>query len=49
MIRGRVEFDNAVLEDFIIVRSSGVPMFHLANAYDDVDMGSPTSSGARIS
>ncbi len=39
VIRGRVEFDNAVLEDFIIVRSNGVPMFHLANAYDDVDMG----------
>ena len=39
LIRGRVEFDNALLEDFVIVRSSGVPMFHLANAYDDFDMG----------
>lgn len=39
LIRGRVEFDNAVLEDFIIVRSSGVPLFHVANAYDDLDMG----------
>lgn len=39
VIRGRVEFDNAVLEDFVIVRSSGVPMFHLANAYDDLHMG----------
>jgi glutamyl-tRNA synthetase len=39
LIRGRVEFDNAVLEDFIIVRSSGVPMFHVANAWDDLDMG----------
>ncbi len=39
LIRGRVEFENAVLEDFIIVRSSGVPMFHVANAYDDYDMG----------
>ncbi len=37
-IRGTVEFENALLEDFIIVRSSGVPMFHLANAYDDLDM-----------
>lgn len=37
-IRGTVEFDNSLLEDFIIVRSSGVPMFHLANAYDDLDM-----------
>ena len=39
VIRGRVEFENAVLEDFVIVRSSGVPMFHVANAYDDYDMG----------
>jgi glutamyl-tRNA synthetase len=38
LIRGRVEFDNAVLEDFVIVRSNGVPMFHVANAYDDLDM-----------
>ncbi len=39
LVRGRVEFDNATLEDFVIVRSSGVPMFHVANAYDDLDMG----------
>jgi glutamyl-tRNA synthetase len=39
VIRGRVEFENAVLEDFVIVRSSGVPMFHLANASDDLAMG----------
>ncbi|NNE96391.1 MAG: glutamate--tRNA ligase [Acidimicrobiales bacterium] len=39
VIRGRVDFDNAVLEDFIIVRSNGTPMFHVANAYDDADMG----------
>ena len=38
VIRGRVEFDNAVLEDFVIVRSNGAPMFHVANAYDDLDM-----------
>lgn len=39
LIRGRVEFDNSTLEDFVIVRSSGVPLFHVANAYDDLDMG----------
>ncbi len=39
VIRGRVEFENAVLEDFIIVRSNGVPMFHVANAYDDATTG----------
>ncbi len=38
LIRGRVEFENEVLEDFVIVRSNGVPMFHVANAYDDLDM-----------
>ncbi len=38
LVRGRVEFANETLEDFVIVRSSGVPMFHLANAYDDLDM-----------
>jgi len=39
VIRGRVEFENELLEDFVIVRSNGVPMFHVANAYDDLDMG----------
>lgn len=39
VIRDRVEFDNAQLEDFVIVRSNGVPMFLLANAIDDIDMG----------
>ncbi|MEM9133237.1 MAG: glutamate--tRNA ligase [Actinomycetota bacterium] len=39
VVRGRVEFDNSVLEDFVIVRSNGTPMFHVANAYDDLDMG----------
>ncbi len=39
VVRDRVEFENANLEDFVIVRSNGVPMFLLANAVDDVDMG----------
>lgn len=39
VIRDRVEFENVHLEDFVIVRSTGVPMFLLANAIDDVDMG----------
>jgi len=38
VIRGRVEFENSVLEDFVVVRSNGTPMFHVANAYDDMDM-----------
>src|SRR5690606_14170019 len=38
VIRGRVEFENRHLEDFVLVRSNGVPMFLLANAIDDIDM-----------
>ena len=39
LIRGTVTFENAVLEDFVILRSNGTPMFHLANAVDDADQG----------
>lgn len=39
VIRGPISFENAELEDFVIVRSSGVPMFLLANAVDDADLG----------
>jgi glutamyl-tRNA synthetase len=39
VIRGHVSFENAVLEDFVIQRSNGTPMFHLANAVDDADQG----------
>jgi glutamyl-tRNA synthetase len=38
-IRGHISFENADLEDFVIVRSTGVPMFLLANAVDDADLG----------
>jgi glutamyl-tRNA synthetase len=37
LIRGEVDFDNNVIEDFVIVRSSGVSMYVLANAVDDVE------------
>ncbi|MBW3643443.1 MAG: glutamate--tRNA ligase [Actinobacteria bacterium] len=39
VVRGAVSFDNANLEDFVIQRSSGAPMFIVANAVDDADMG----------
>jgi len=39
MIRGRVEFEHAVLEDFVVRRSDGSPTFLVANAVDDADMG----------
>ncbi len=39
VIRGDVVFDNANLEDFVVLRAGGDPMFILANAVDDADMG----------
>jgi glutamyl-tRNA synthetase len=39
VIRGHISFENADLEDFVIVRSSGSPTFYVANAVDDADMG----------
>jgi glutamyl-tRNA synthetase len=39
VVRGRVEFDAAAIDDFVIVRANGIPLFHVANAYDDLDMG----------
>tara|TARA_Y100000768_G_scaffold298528_1_gene232294 strand:- start:244 stop:1548 length:1305 start_codon:yes stop_codon:yes gene_type:complete len=38
-IRGDVIFDTNELEDFIIRRSNGTPVFLVANAVDDADMG----------
>lgn len=37
-VKGDVEFDNAQLGDFIIVRSSGVPTYNFAVAVDDAAM-----------
>jgi glutamyl-tRNA synthetase len=39
VVRGHVSFANGDLEDFVIQRSSGTPMFLLANAVDDVELG----------
>jgi glutamyl-tRNA synthetase len=38
-IRGEVSVEWATISDFVIVRSNGTPVFFLANAVDDVDMG----------
>ncbi len=38
LVRGEVEFDNANIEDFVLVRGNGTPMFLLANVVDDVAM-----------
>lgn len=37
-VRGRVEFDNATLEDFVLLRGNGSPIFNLANVVDDLTM-----------
>jgi glutamyl-tRNA synthetase len=36
---GNVEFDNVELEDFVLLRSDGVPTYHLSVVVDDLDMG----------
>ncbi|CAM3793036.1 glutamate--tRNA ligase [Nocardiopsis rhodophaea] len=38
-IRGRVEFEHSSIEDFVIARADGSPLFVLANVVDDVEMG----------
>jgi glutamyl-tRNA synthetase len=35
---GRVEFANSEIEDFVLLRSDGVPTYHLSVVVDDVDM-----------
>ena len=39
LIRGEVSVEWSTISDFVIVRSNGTPVFFLANAVDDVDMG----------
>jgi glutamyl-tRNA synthetase len=38
-VRGRVEFEHSAIEDFVIARADGSPLFVLANVVDDVEMG----------
>jgi glutamyl-tRNA synthetase len=35
-VRGSVEFDNSTIEDFVLLRGNGSPVFLLANVVDDV-------------
>jgi glutamyl-tRNA synthetase len=35
---GKVEFANSELEDFVLLRSDGVPTYHLSVVTDDIDM-----------
>jgi glutamyl-tRNA synthetase len=36
---GKVEFANDELEDFVLLRSDGIPTYHLSVVADDLDMG----------
>ena len=38
-VRGEVSFDNGTVEDFVLVRGNGTPVFMLANVVDDLEMG----------
>jgi len=39
VVRGEVTFENKTIEDFVLLRSTGMPMFLLSNAFDDAEMG----------
>jgi glutamyl-tRNA synthetase len=38
LIRGRVEFPSEALDDFVLVRSDGHPLYHFSVCVDDADM-----------
>jgi glutamyl-tRNA synthetase len=38
LVRGDVEFSNNTIEDFVLLRGNGTPMFLLANVVDDIEM-----------
>ena len=37
-VKGRIEFDTANIEDFVILRSDGLPTYHLSVVVDDAEM-----------
>ena len=38
MVMGKIEVENSILEDFVLLRSDGVPTYHLGVVTDDMDM-----------
>lgn len=38
LIRGKVEFNTSLLDDKVLVKSDGIPTYHLANVVDDYEM-----------
>jgi len=47
VIRGEVRFEHSAIDDFVIARSDGSPLYNLAVAVDDRDMELPTSCAGR--
>jgi glutamyl-tRNA synthetase len=39
VVRGETAFENALLDDLVIARADGTPVYHLAVVVDDVDAG----------
>jgi glutamyl-tRNA synthetase len=39
LVKGSVAFDNAELDDLVLLRSDGTPTYHLAVVIDDITMG----------
>lgn len=38
-LHGKVNFNNAILDDSVLMKSDGFPTYHLANVVDDYLMG----------
>jgi glutamyl-tRNA synthetase len=38
LVHGPIDFDNATIEDFVVLRSDGHPTYHLSVVEDDVEM-----------
>jgi glutamyl-tRNA synthetase len=38
LVHGRIAFENAVIEDFVVLRSDRQPTYHLSVVADDIDM-----------
>jgi glutamyl-tRNA synthetase len=38
LVHGHIEFPNAVIEDFVVLRSDAQPTYHLSVVVDDIDM-----------
>jgi glutamyl-tRNA synthetase len=39
LVKGAIDFDASLIEDFVILRSDGHPTYHLSVVSDDVEMG----------